>query len=259
MVHVSVIGCGHMGGAFIEGLARSGEHRIVACDVDEAALEAVAEYATTTTTELADVAAADVVVLAVKPDLVRGIVDELELTAEHTLVSIAAGVPTTVLEDRTPATVVRVMPNLAAASGNMAAAVTGSEIPSEVETLLEDVGIAVELDEGEMDLATAINGSGPAFVFYLIKAMRDAGVERGMDEADAELLAAQTFKGAAEIVLQSDEDLESLIDAVCSPQGTTIEGMAVLRDSDVEPTVAEAVVAAEERSTELAMDANDAE
>jgi pyrroline-5-carboxylate reductase len=166
-------------------------------------------------------------------------------------------VPTSVLAGLTEATVVRVMPNLAAETRDMAAAVTAADgpVPEAVWTLLEDVGIAVEIEEVQMDLATALNGSGPAFVFYCIKAMRDAAVDRGMTAEDAELLAAQTFKGAAETVLRADRSLEELIDAVCSPKGTTIEGMAVLRDSDVADVLGEAVFAAEERSAELALDA----
>jgi len=257
MVHASVIGCGNMGGALIRGLAASGDHEITCVDVDPDALATVEEFCADTSTDVASANAADVVVLAVKPGLVGDVVGDLSLTAEQTLVSIAAGVPTSVLEDRTPATVVRVMPNLAAETRDMAAAVTAatdSEVPADVVAMLEGVGIAVEVDESQMDLATAVNGSGPAFVFYLIKAMRDAGVDRGMDPEHAELLAAQTFKGAAETVLQSEQSLEALIEAVCSPKGTTIEGMAVLRDSDVEATIAEAVIAAEQRSAELALD-----
>jgi pyrroline-5-carboxylate reductase len=256
MVRVSVIGCGNMGGALIEGLSAGGDHTIVACDVDEAALDAVSAYCATTTTDLATAAAADVVVLAVKPDVAPGIVEELGLSAEQTLVSIAAGVPTGLLEPRTDATVVRVMPNLAAATGNMAAAVTGATIDDDVRTLLDDAGVHVEVDEAQMDVATAVNGSGPAFVFYLIRAMTRAGVDGGLDPEDAEVLAAQTFKGAAETVLRADESLDDLIEAVCSPGGTTIEGMRVLRDSTVEETIRETVAAAEERSVELARDAD---
>jgi len=258
MVQASVIGCGNMGGALIKGLAATGGHEITCIDVDPDALAAIEAYCAETTTEVGRAPESDVVVLAVKPDLVADVLAELDLSADHTLVSIAAGVPTSVLAGLTEATVVRVMPNLAAETRDVAAAVTaagGSDVPEPVWNLLSDVGIAVEVDEDQMDLATALNGSGPAFVFYLIKALRDAAVDRGMTAEDAELLAAQTFKGAAETVLRADRSLEELIDAVCSPKGTTIEGMAVLRDSDVADVLGEAVFAAEERSAELALDA----
>jgi pyrroline-5-carboxylate reductase len=102
-----------------------------------------------------------------------------------------------------------------------------------------------------MDLATAVNGSGPAFVFYFIQAMKRAAVAGGFEPEAAEKIVAQTFKGAAETVLTSDRTVDELIDAVCSPNGTTVEGMEVLWDSDVEETIQATVRAAETRATEL--------
>ncbi|MFP8954121.1 pyrroline-5-carboxylate reductase [Natrialbaceae archaeon A-arb3/5] len=252
MVRASVIGCGNMGSALIKGLSRTDEHTIIACDVDPQALDAVSEYCSQTTTDVDTATEPDTVIVAVKPDLVDAVVSDLDLSADQTLVSIAAGVSTEYLEARTDAQVVRIMPNLAAETGDMAAAVTGSEISEDVETLLDDVGVFVEVEESQMDIATAVNGSGPAFVFYLIGAMKEAGEDAGLDPDDAEALAAQTFKGAAETVLRSDRSIDDLIDAVCSPKGTTIEGMEVLWDSTAEEAVADAVTAAEERSAELA-------
>ncbi|SEI87080.1 pyrroline-5-carboxylate reductase [Halohasta litchfieldiae] len=246
-----------MGGAFIKGLHQSGGYSVTACDVDEAVLETISPYCDRTTTELSVAAESEVVVLALKPDLVGAILSDLELTADQTLLSIAAGVSTELLESKTEATVVRIMPNLAAEYGMMAAAVTESTVTDEIRAILDAVGEFVEVSESKMDIATAVNGSGPAFVFYLINAMAEAGVDGGLSPEDARTLAAQTFKGAAETVLQSDRSIEDLIDAVCSPKGTTIEGMDVLWDSDVEAEVGEAVAAAEERSKELAQDAAD--
>ncbi|ELY76742.1 pyrroline-5-carboxylate reductase [Natrinema pallidum DSM 3751] len=246
-----------MGSALIKGLWRAGNHTVVACDLDPDALESVADYVDRTTSDVSEAAESDVVIVAVKPDIVGAVLDDLDLTPEQTLLSIAAGVSTDYVDARTDANVVRIMPNLAAETRDMAAAVTAEGVTDEVRTLLDDVGEFAEIDERQMDIATAVNGSGPAFVFYLIQAMAEAGVEGGLDEAHAETLAAQTFKGAAETVLRSDRDIEDLIDAVCSPNGTTIEGMDVLWDSDAKANVAEAVAAAEERSAELAAEFND--
>jgi len=102
-----------------------------------------------------------------------------------------------------------------------------------------------------MDIATAVNGSGPAFVFYAMKAMKEAGVEGGLDEDAAQTLTAQTFRGAAAIVQNDDRTLDELIDAVCSPGGTTIEGMGVLREADAGRPFSNAVAAAERRSEEI--------
>lgn len=251
MVEVSVIGCGNLGSALVRGLAQSGEHSITAYDIDPDALAAVEPHCRTVA-EVDDAAGSDVVVVAVKPDVVGDVLRKLELSPEQTLVTVAAGVPREFVAARTDATVVRVMPNLAAATRNMAAAVAWDEPDGDVAELLDDLGEFVEIDEEQMDVATALNGSGPAFVFYLLQSMKRAGVEAGLGEDDAELLAAQTFKGAAETVLRADRDVDELIDAVCSPGGTTIEGMGVLWDSDIEREVGDALVAATERSRELA-------
>jgi pyrroline-5-carboxylate reductase len=257
MIDVSVIGCGHMGSALITGLSRAGGYRITGYDVSPEALEAVEEYCDRTTTELADVRESTVVVLAVKPDIVPLVLEDLELDADRTLVTIAAGVSRDVVAAETDATVVRVMPNLAAETRNMAAAVAWDEPDEHVAGMLSDLGEYVEIDEDLMHVATALNGSGPAFVFYLLGAMRQRAAAEGLDDEDARVLAAQTFKGAAETVLRSDREIDELIDAVCSPGGTTIEGMDVLWDSDVEDVVGDALTAARRRSEELAADAED--
>ena len=250
MTHLSVVGCGNMGGALLQGLATSGDHTLVGCDIDPDARASVADYCETTD-DLAVAAEADYVVLAVKPDSVGDLLPALDLDAEQTLISIAAGVSIDYLDDLTDANIVRLMPNLNAETRNMAAAVTGA-VDDTVRALLDEVGEYAEIQEAEMDIATALNGSGPAFVFYLIGAMADAGVDSGLDAEQAETLAAQTFKGAAETVLQSEKSIDELIDAVCSEGGTTIEGMELLWDSDVEERVGAAVHAAEDRSREMA-------
>ena len=256
MVRTSVIGCGNMGSALVTGLWKSGNHSVIACDLDPEALAAVADYCEETTDDISRAADADVVFVAVKPDIVEAVLDELHLSPDQTLVTIAAGVPTEFVEARTDATVVRIMPNLAAETRDMAAAATG-EMTDEVRELLADVGEYAEIAESQMDIATAVNGSGPAFVFYFIKAMTEAGVAGGLDHEEAQVLSAQTFKGAAETVLQDDRSADELIDAVCSPNGTTIEGMEVLWDSDAAGALNDAVAAAERRSEELAADFDD--
>lgn len=252
MTDVSVIGCGHMGSALIEGLSRTGTHRVTACDLDTDALEAVEPYCSQTTTDIAAATTADVVFVAVKPRTIGAVLSELDLPADATLVTIAAGVPRSFVRQHTDATVVRIMPNLAAETGNMAAAVAWDEANEEVAALLDDLGEFVKVAEGSMDVATALNGSGPAFVYYLIQSMAKAAVSEGLDPDAAETLAAQTFKGAAETVLRADEDTEDLIDAVATEGGTTIEGMEVLWNSDVASVLDETLGAAADRSRELA-------
>jgi pyrroline-5-carboxylate reductase len=257
MTHVSVIGAGNMGGAFVKGLARTGDYEVTAIDLDAEALEAVAEYATETTSDITTARDAEVVVLAVKPKSVGAVLSDLDLRPGQTVVTIAAGVPRAFVSDRTDASVVRIMPNLAAETGDMAAAATEEGIDEDVRGMLDAVGEFVEVEEDLMDVSTAVNGSGPAFVFYLIDAMKQAGIDGGLDPEQAETLSAQTFKGAAETVLRDDRTVDELIDAVCSPNGTTIEGMEVLWDSDADRAVVDAVAAAQQRSRELAEDFQD--
>ena len=241
-----------MGGAFLKGLARTGSYHLTGIDLDPDARDAVESDASETTADTDAAKSADIVILAVKPDLVETVLDDLDLSEAQTLITLAAGVPRAFVAERTDASVVRIMPNLAAETGNMAAAATEEGLTDEVRKLLADVGEVVEIDEELMDISTAVNGSGPAFAFYLIDAMKEAGVEGGLDPEQAETLAAQTFKGAAETVLRDDRSVDELIDAVCSPNGTTIEGMEVLWDSDADEAVVDAVAAAENRSRELA-------
>ena len=252
MTRVSVIGCGNMGGALLRGLARTDSYHLTAIDLDPDALAAVADAADETTEDVDAATEADIVVLAVKPDVAEHVLADLDLAADQQLVTLAAGLPRGFVDERTSATVVRIMPNLAAETGDMAAAATNEGLTDEVRVMLDDAGEFVEVDETLMDVSTAVNGSGPAFAFYLIDAVKRAGVDGGLDPEQAETLAAQTFKGAAETVLRDDRTVDELIDAVCSPNGTTIEGMEVLWDSDADEAVVDAVAAAERRSRELA-------
>ncbi len=254
MIDVTIVGCGNLGSALIEGLSQSGGHDVTAYDVDEAALERVAPHATRTTTDVERAAASAVVVVAVKPDVVGPVVSEFgpHLAPGQTVVTVAAGVSRAHVAARTDATVVRVMPNLAASTRDTAAAVAWDDPDEAVSEMLADLGEYVEIDEELMDAATALNGSGPAFVFYVIGAMKRAAVAEGMDPEAAQVLAAQTVVGAGETVLGSDRSVDDLIDAVCSPNGTTIEGMEVLWDSTVADDLGRALAAATDRSRELA-------
>ncbi|ESS03470.1 MAG: pyrroline-5-carboxylate reductase, partial [uncultured archaeon A07HR67] len=150
MIRVTVVGCGNMGGAFVHGLAQHDEYDVTAIDPDETARESVAASASQTTD---DPAAADgsIVVLAVKPDLVEPVLAELDLDSDQTLVTLAAGVSRSFVAARTDASVVRVMPNVAAEFGTMAAAATHEGLTDPVRDLLEAVGTFVEVDESLMD------------------------------------------------------------------------------------------------------------
>ncbi|MFB6216001.1 MAG: glutamate 5-kinase [Candidatus Nanohaloarchaea archaeon] len=248
---VAVVGCGNMGSAIAKGLSQ--DCSVTGIDRNRDKLEEI-ESLDERRTDFQDVEA-DLVFLAVKPGDVEEVLSQMELTSEQILVSVAAGITVEWLEERTEAKVVRLMPNLAAEFRETAGAVTFGQVKESdkeaVTELLEELGTVVDIDESQMDAATAINGSGPAFVYYLMKAMREAGRERGLEKEKAEKLAVQTFRGASRIVSETDRDIEELIDAVCSPNGTTIEGMEVLRESDVERQIDRTVGKTTKRSREI--------
>ena len=120
-----------------------------------------------------------------------------------------------------------------------------------VKRLLSALGVAVELDERLFDVVTGLSGSGPAYVYLVIKALADAGFELGIDRKTSLLLAVQTVRGAAELMLKSGKSPEDLIADVCSPGGTTVEGLKVLERGKVADSFRKAVKAAAKRSKEL--------
>ncbi len=248
---VSVLGCGHMGSALLKGLASSEEFETIGYDITEDTIARIEKFCTRTTTDITEASTADIVVIAVKPDTVPAVLSELSLSSEQTLVTIAAGVTRDFVMSRTNANAVRVMPNLAGQLNEMAAAVSWDHENPTISAMLDELGNYVVIDEAQMDVATALNGSGPAFVYYLIDAMRQQAVEEGLNDTAAKALSIQTFIGAAEMVRAAEKSIDELIDAVCSPNGTTIEGMSVLFSSSVEQQVGEALTAATDRSREI--------
>lgn len=202
---------------------------------------------------------ADVVVLAVKPQDFRAMLAELapSLRAGVLVVSIAAGIPTSVMEELLPgAAVVRVMPNTPARINRGVAGVSAGSActPADLDlaaSLMESVGIVVRVPESLQDAVTAVSGSGPAYVFYLAEAMIAAGIDLGLSSDDARLMAVNTILGAGELMAASDEDPAVLRANVTSPNGTTAAAIASMNDSGVRDAVITAMVAARDRSIEL--------
>ena len=203
---------------------------------------------------------ADVLVLAVKPGHVAEVLTEIraEVQPRHLIISIAAGVPlkTLIASLGSQTRLARVMPNTpclvgqsasAFALGPAATAADGQTI----QRLLEAVGAAHRVDEKLLDAVTGLSGSGPAFVFVAIEALSDGGVRMGLPRDGALALAAQTVKGAAEMVLSTGLHPAVLKDQVASPGGTTIAGLAALEKGGVRSGLIAAVEAATRRSIEL--------
>ena len=206
------------------------------------------------------VANSEVVFLAVKPQQMAAVTAELQgkIAADRLVVSIAAGIRLAVLGEGLGAglRLVRVMPNTPCLVGQGACGFClGGKATAEdgrlVEQLLRAVGVAFQVDEKLLDAVTGLSGSGPAFVYTIIEALSDGGVRMGLPRSVATALAAQTVRGAAEMVLATGEHTGVLKDRVCSPGGTTIAGIQALESQGLRAALMAAVEAATRRSIEL--------
>jgi pyrroline-5-carboxylate reductase len=205
-------------------------------------------------------AAADVIVLAVKPQQAGNALAQLRgfVTDKHLIVSVAAGVSTAAIAEGLTGggRIVRVMPNTPCLIGQGASAFSAGRGATDddcnlVDRLLGSVGRAFRVDEKLLDAVTGLSGSGPAFVYLMIEALSDGGVLAGLPRDTAMALAAQTVAGAAAMVLETGEHPGVLKDRVASPAGTTIAGLAVLEDAGVRGALVRAVEAAARRAVEL--------
>ncbi|MBO4638558.1 MAG: pyrroline-5-carboxylate reductase [Treponema sp.] len=201
----------------------------------------------------------DFVFLAVKPQFLKDVFDEIgkSIPKNAVIISMAAGVKIEKLESMAPgARFIRMMPNVCAQIGQAMTAVSYNSNISEAEanTAIEILNCAGKVEivpEKLMDCVTAVSGSGPAFVFMFIEALADAAVKNGMPRAQAYTYAAQTVYGSAGMVLESGKHPAILKDMVCSPAGTTIEGVAALEENGFRNAVIKAVSAACDRSIAL--------
>jgi pyrroline-5-carboxylate reductase len=260
---LAVIGSGRMGEALVRGFIRSGlsPANITVYDTDEDRMTEVAGKHTVNRADTAGNAAAeaDIVILAVKPAVIPALVSEIAVSLNGKLtVSIAAGVPTNLIEKAAGpgARVVRVMPNSPAEKGaGMSAVSAGATAAGDdahvVCELFKRVGLAVKIDEARQNVATAISGSGPAYFFYIIQALTEAGESEGLDRETAYMLAHETMFGASRMLKYSKRTPEQLIEAVRSPGGTTAAALDVFEREGVEEIIGRAVRAAAEKAKEL--------
>jgi pyrroline-5-carboxylate reductase len=265
---IGVIGAGKIGSAIMRGVIGAGlveKKQVMASDVSKALRDSAAAElgieVTPSNAQLCDFA--DIVILAVKPQIVDSVLEEIagKLGKTKLLVSVAAGVPLARLEKNLAkgARVVRVMPNIPCVVGAGASCYAGGahanrEDLERVGSILNSFGIGLPLEEKDLDAVTGLSGSGPAYVFLFIESLADGGVQMGLSRDVALKLALQTVYGAARMALESGKHLGELRDEVTSPGGTTIAGLYALEKGGMRATVMEAVLQATRRSQELGKD-----
>jgi pyrroline-5-carboxylate reductase len=259
---LAIIGGGKIGEALLSGLVRrGGPDGLLVCERSvERAAQLTQRYGVPAV-ELAGAAArARVLLLAVKPQDIDTLLSLLVPVVDegHLVVSVVAGVPTARIEAALPAgvPVVRVMPNTPALvdegmSVLSAGAHAAEEDLDEAEALLAAVGQVRRVPESQQDAVTALSGSGPAYFFYLVEAMVDAGILLGLPRALAADLIVQTALGAAVMMRDSGEHPVQLREAVSSPGGTTIAAVRELERHGVRAALMAAIEAAHARSVEL--------
>jgi len=252
-----------MAEALINGLTASGNapaSNITVTDIRGERLEYLqSEYGVNTEEQNREAAsAADILVLAVKPQDIQNVLADIrDCVGENTLViTIAAGVKLKTLENYLTGKIVRVMPNTGAQVREGATAITfnGKVEKDDMElavSFFSSVGKTVIVDEAMMDAVTAVSGSGPAYVFLLAESLIKAGTDSGLSAENARTLVLQTIKGASELALSTGEEPAVLRERVTSPGGTTAAALEVLERHNVRGAFAEAVSAAVKRSKEL--------
>jgi len=262
---IGFLGAGNMAEALMKGLLSAKLAKVEDITASEVVPQR-REYINKTlgvhvTASNADVAkASEVMILAVKPQQVGMVLDEMKpfLSGNHLIISIAAGVKISAIEQHVgPAVrVIRVMPNNACLVGASASAYASGKAATKedkdlVQKILESVGIAYHMDEKQLDAVTGLSGSGPAYAYMMIEAMADGGVLCGLPRDVAVALAAQTLLGSAKTVLETKRHPGELKDMVASPAGTTIEGIRVLEEGSFRGIVIDAIEAGARKSAEL--------
>ena len=259
----AILGAGVMGETLLSGLLRAGwtaDDVVITERRPDRAAELAERYGVAAVSNAEAVARADTVVMVVKPQDIAALLAEISsvLRPGALVVSIAAGITTAFVEDRLPddVAVVRVMPNTPAlVDQGMAAISPGKHCDAahlaRARALLEATGKVLEVPEYHQDAVTAISGSGPAYIFYVVEAMIEAGVLLGLPRDTSSELVVQTLYGAATMLKETGQHPTVLREQVSSPAGTSIAAIRQLDDHKVRAAFLTAMEAARDRSREL--------
>lgn len=262
---IGFIGVGNMGEALIRGIISSGlvsPDCIFASDINTEKLSNLCNELGITAVrnnhEL--VKESDIILLAVKPDIIMDVLAETsgDFDQPKWCISIVAGVSTSIIESFLPngTVVVRVMPNTPAMVREGMSAICPGKYANDKHLnkalqIFQAVGKVIVIQEKFMDAVTALSGSGPAFVFLIIESLTDAGVQLGLSRTDASIMSAQTVLGASKMALSTGEHPAVLKNRVTSPGGTTAAGLYELESGGLRATIIDAVVAAASRSKKI--------
>jgi pyrroline-5-carboxylate reductase len=263
---VAFLGAGKMGGIILQALLKNGvlspKSTCATVAHEDRAKVLAKKYKVKIGTNNVEAAkGADVIVIAVKPQVVEEVVREISdhVSRKQIVVSVAASVPTSMVEKhlKPEVPVLRAMPNTPCLMGaGMTAICKGKHArPEDValtSRLFDVVGRTVVVDEKHMDAVTALSASGPAYIYIILESLAEAGVKVGLPRDIATLLAAQTALGAAKVVLETGDHPALLKDAVTTPAGCTIDAIMELEEGKLRVTLIKAVVKAAQRAKELA-------
>jgi pyrroline-5-carboxylate reductase len=254
-----------MGEALIKGLLHGHVCRpeqIICSDMRPERQKTIREaYGVKVTSRNTEVAKqSDIIILAVKPQIMKQVVDEIAkyLDLSKLIISIAAGVPLDAIESRAQKELklIRVMPNICVSVREGASAISaGEHIVKEdlmiAKTIFDSVGKSLFIEESLLDAVTGLSGSGPAYIFLIIDALADAGVKVGLSRNDALILASQTLLGTAKMLIETGEHPGKLKDMVTTPGGTAIAGLHTLEEGGLRTTLMNTVEVASQRSKAL--------
>jgi pyrroline-5-carboxylate reductase len=246
---VAFLGAGKMGGIILQALLNNGllsaKSTCATVAHEERAKALAAKLKVKVGTNNVEAAkGADIIVVGVKPQVVEDVIREISehVTPKQLIVSVAASVPTSMIEKNLPPNVpvIRAMPNASAEHVALTC------------HMFDVVGRTVVVDEKHMDAVTALSASGPAYIYIILESLAEAGVKVGLPRDIATLLAAQTTLGAAKVVLETGDHPALLKDAVTTPAGCTIDAIMELEEGKLRVTLIKAVVKAAQRAKELA-------
>lgn len=264
MKKIGIIGCGNMGSILLDAVVSTGLYPPSCVYVSDVRKEQIGKLKKTFSVLSADnktlTEKSDVVIIAVKPDKVKDVINEIKdtLTPSKVLISIAAGVSTAKIEkfiDKKFIPVIRVMPNInVKVKTGIIAYCTGRYVKKHtriVKNIFSPLGIVFKLPEKKFDTITAISGSGPGFLFYIAECLQKIGKAKGLTRKQSILITRYLFYGSAKMLFETEIDPEKLKDMVTSPGGTTFAGLEVFKKGNFPSLLKNVIEKAEERSKQL--------